>query len=64
MISERKERRPAHFLHRAQDDVVGVALASVRLPLLQFLVGLLHHHDGRVHQRACRDGDSRPATSR
>ena len=54
-----KEARSADFLHGIDDHPVVVFLSSGPLPFFEVLVGLLHHHDGRIHHGA--DGNRNAA---
>ena len=53
-----EEDRRTHFLKRIQPDGVVVSHPPAGLPELQLLVGVLHLHDGAVHQHPDGDGDS------
>ncbi len=54
---QREEDRRPHFQQGFQAHVVEVAGAPRAVPGLQFLVGVLHLHDGSVHEHADADGD-------
>ncbi len=55
---ESEEARSPHFLHGPDDDVLKFSRAPFGFPVLQLLVGLLDHHDGRVHHCADCDCDA------
>ena len=54
---QRKEARAADFFDRVDDHPVIVLLAAGTFPFFELLVGLLDHHDGRVHHGPNRDRD-------
>ena len=58
MTSSAKKLAGATSLTASITTCVVIALASLRFPHLQLLVGLLHHHDGRVHHGADGNGNS------
>ena len=53
-----EEAGPAYFLDGIHNRPLIMGVGPIRLGGFQFFVGLLHHHDGRIHHGADGDGDA------